>query len=113
MDLALNNLQSLICHKTQQTKPNHLTVSKQLTALNETICVQTLNSHIYQPLGVVAIEKKAFWWPSTTVANFYCRQIKKCSGGIIRLCIKSKRNYIDSSRHLCHYVCWVSPTFLI
>ena len=23
MDLALNNLQRLICHKTQQTKPNH------------------------------------------------------------------------------------------
>ena len=23
MDLALNNLQMLICHKTQQTKPNH------------------------------------------------------------------------------------------
>ena len=24
MDLALNNLQRLICHKTQQTKPNKL-----------------------------------------------------------------------------------------
>ena len=24
MDLALNNLQRLICHKTQQTKPNQL-----------------------------------------------------------------------------------------
>ena len=24
MDLALNNQQRLICHKTQQTKPNHL-----------------------------------------------------------------------------------------
>ena len=24
MDLALNNLQRLICHKTHQTKPNHL-----------------------------------------------------------------------------------------
>ena len=24
MDLALNNLQKLICHKTQQTKPNHI-----------------------------------------------------------------------------------------
>ena len=24
MDLALNNLQGLICHKTQQTKTNHL-----------------------------------------------------------------------------------------
>ena len=23
MDLALNNLQRLICHKTKQTKPNH------------------------------------------------------------------------------------------
>ena len=23
MDLALNNLQRLICHKTQQTKPSH------------------------------------------------------------------------------------------
>ena len=23
MDLALNNLQRLICHKIQQTKPNH------------------------------------------------------------------------------------------
>ena len=23
MDLALNNLQRLICHKTQQTKPNN------------------------------------------------------------------------------------------
>ena len=23
MDLALNNLQRLICHKTQRTKPNH------------------------------------------------------------------------------------------
>ena len=23
MDLALNNLQRLMCHKTQQTKPNH------------------------------------------------------------------------------------------
>ena len=23
MDLALNNLQRLICHKTQQTKPTH------------------------------------------------------------------------------------------
>ena len=26
MDLALNNLQMLICHKTQQTKPNQQTV---------------------------------------------------------------------------------------
>ena len=26
MDLALNNLQRLICHKTQQTKPNHLLI---------------------------------------------------------------------------------------
>ena len=24
MDLALNNLQRLVCHKTQQTKPDHL-----------------------------------------------------------------------------------------
>ena len=27
MDLALNNLQGLICHKTQQTKPNTIPVS--------------------------------------------------------------------------------------
>ena len=29
MDLALNNLQRLICHKTQQTKPNHLLLAAQ------------------------------------------------------------------------------------
>ena len=28
MDLALNNLQRLICHKTQQTKPNQLLVEE-------------------------------------------------------------------------------------
>ena len=28
MDLALNNLQRLICHKTQQTKPNRAYVNK-------------------------------------------------------------------------------------
>ena len=28
MDLALNNLQRLICHKTKQTKPNHLSENK-------------------------------------------------------------------------------------
>ena len=28
MDLALNNLQRLICHKTQQTKPNQTKPSK-------------------------------------------------------------------------------------
>ena len=27
MDLALNNLQRLICHKTQQTKPNKIAQS--------------------------------------------------------------------------------------
>ena len=27
MDLALNNLQRLICHKTQQTKPNQSEIS--------------------------------------------------------------------------------------
>ena len=27
MDLALNNLQRLICHKTQQTKPNRISSS--------------------------------------------------------------------------------------
>ena len=34
MDLALNNLQRLICHKTQQTKPNQwaLELSKIQTA---------------------------------------------------------------------------------
>ena len=26
MDLALNNQQKLICHKTQQTKPNHISL---------------------------------------------------------------------------------------
>ena len=29
MDLALNNLQRLICHKTQQTKPDSLTLAWQ------------------------------------------------------------------------------------
>ena len=30
MDLALNNLQRLICHKTQQTKPNLPTICLQI-----------------------------------------------------------------------------------
>ena len=30
MDLALNNLQRLICHKTQQTKPNTLNIPTQI-----------------------------------------------------------------------------------
>ena len=33
MDLALNNLQRLICHKTQQTKPNQTNIDNFLTVI--------------------------------------------------------------------------------
>ena len=44
MDLALNYLQMLICHKTQQTKPNQLQASNGFRHTeelwyNETVCV--------------------------------------------------------------------------
>ena len=42
MDLALNNLQRLICHKTQQTKPNH---KKSLTHIS-----QKYHSHLHEKL---------------------------------------------------------------
>ena len=32
MDLALNNLQRLICHKTHQTKPNQTNIEQVLAA---------------------------------------------------------------------------------
>ena len=33
MDLALNNLQMLICHKTQQIKPNHSDIGIMVTVI--------------------------------------------------------------------------------
>ena len=35
MDLALNNLQWLICHKTQQTKPNQIIMQINLVTIRE------------------------------------------------------------------------------
>ena len=50
MDLALNNLQRLICHKTQQTKPeiieisqsSHKMYSNNIVNFQESMTIQTL-----------------------------------------------------------------------
>ena len=43
MDLALNNLQGLICHKTQQTKPNHFEDPSNNISKNEKGLFKLLN----------------------------------------------------------------------
>ena len=49
MDLVLNNLQRLICHKTQQTKPNQTrkyiqnTLNNKVAYNNQTIQFSTTN----------------------------------------------------------------------
>ena len=45
MDLASNNLQWLICHKTQQTKP-----TKKIFA--SCVCIKTLWKNDTKPLGM-------------------------------------------------------------
>ena len=60
MNLALNNLQGLICHKTQPTN-------------------QGRKEHPLLQFGIVAIEKGAFGSPSTKVANFTLTSVVDCS----------------------------------
>ena len=43
LHLYLNNLQRLICHKTQQTKPNQNTLNNKVTYNNQTIQFSTTN----------------------------------------------------------------------
>ena len=51
MDLALNNLQRLICHKTQQTKPNHILYTHMFILKTYIIYthkhIYILDTHIY------------------------------------------------------------------
>ena len=44
MDLALDNLQRLICHKTHQTKPNQRQTGKKCLFLNMEVFPQPHNS---------------------------------------------------------------------
>ena len=48
MDLALNNLQRLICHKNQQTKPNHLAYMQAYDLLQLSTLTLKANLQFYQ-----------------------------------------------------------------
>ena len=81
MDLALNNLQRLICHKTQQTKPNHQKVVLDSALLNTQRYMVRIKGKVGQsrewsstlPIhhGEVAIEKGSFRSPSTKGRQLY------------------------------------------
>ena len=55
MDLALNNLQRLICHKTQQTKPNQtksmvlgkIFFNNQYKYMKAVVCFKLISKYIY------------------------------------------------------------------
>ena len=78
MDLALNNLQWLICHKIQTNKqrlknrylmPPFLTVCIIRYGSSVRGAVQRKEEGPSQQLGVVAIKKRAFRLPSRTVGH--------------------------------------------
>ena len=56
MDLALNNLLSLICHKTQQTKPNVKFIDKTMASIIDNtilrIIITILLLHFYKFLSL-------------------------------------------------------------
>ena len=101
-DLALNNLQSLICHKTQRTKPNHpklifIIIKSALRWVNNWFCCSYLNIRS-------VILNKYFSQNMSTSKNCWIRIVKysanKCNDfpktlGYIGPYINDKGNNLD------------------
>ena len=83
MDLALNNLQRLICHKNQPTNQPTVPSHSQLWAIEHADCTpckiplptQSDQSNLYIILTVFF---KLFMWQTSTQPNFILKVLEGC-----------------------------------
>ena len=61
MDLALNNLQRLICHKTQQTKPNKKSMRPDVANEDNRISETIQDMRVSRELDLECYEKTVDW----------------------------------------------------